>query len=74
MGSFLNFFKHLTTLPWQKSMVHEPIQQLLNADITLRDEMTRRWVQAKLDELSFVGLTVSRLRNILPPHSMLSCE
>ncbi|KFY18494.1 hypothetical protein V493_08562 [Pseudogymnoascus sp. VKM F-4281 (FW-2241)] len=38
-------------------MVYEPIEQLLNADVTLRDDMTRRWVRAKLDELSFVGLT-----------------
>ena len=39
-------------------MTVQPIEQLLNAPAADRDNLTRSWKEAKLAELSFVGLAV----------------
>ena len=49
----------ISVTPWQKSMTLDPLAQLLNAPEILRNEKTRDWKDAKLAELSFIGLTVT---------------
>ena len=46
-------------VPWP-SMI-KPMKSLLNADDTEKDGLTARWLDAKLDELRFVGITVGCL-------------
>ena len=39
--------------------MHDPVKYLLNAsDAQEADKLTERWVEAKLRELNYVGLTV----------------
>lgn len=53
----------LSKLPWQKVMTSEPIEQLLRAQPVTpgqrnQEERTNAWKDAKIAELSFLGLTV----------------
>ena len=48
----------LSHVPWQSFMTVEPIEQLVNAPIEQQNERTKAWKEAKLAELSFVGLAV----------------
>lgn len=50
--------RRLTFVPWQTSMTVQPIEQLLNAPAARQDEVIKAWTEAKLAELSFVGLAV----------------
>ena len=58
--------RNLSILPWQESMTLDPIRQVLSASAPNGDERTRAWRDAKLAELSYVGLTVSD-RNSMHP-------
>ncbi|KAK3708547.1 hypothetical protein LTR37_011442 [Vermiconidia calcicola] len=49
--------RNLSILPWQESMTLDPIRQVLSAPAPNEDERTRAWRDAKLAELSYVGLT-----------------
>jgi hypothetical protein len=51
-------FSHV---PWQSFMTVEPIEQLVNAPVEQQNERTRAWKEAKLEELSLVGLAVRTL-------------
>ena len=46
-------------LPWQESMALDPIRQLSNGAPQDQAERTRIWKDAKVAELSFLGLTVN---------------
>jgi hypothetical protein len=49
----------MSSLPKTKT-THDPIYSLLNAEEDKeRDELTQRWKDNKLQELSFVGIVVS---------------
>ena len=48
-------------VPWP-SMI-KPMRSLLNASDAEKDGLTARWLDAKLDELRFVGITVCGLRS-----------
>jgi hypothetical protein len=51
----------LAHVPWQSFITIEPIEQLVNAPVEQQNERTQAWKEAKLAELSFVGLAVSTL-------------
>ena len=48
----------LAHVPWQSFMIIEPIEQLVNAPVEQQNERTKAWKEAKLAELSLVGLAV----------------
>ncbi|KAF2092778.1 hypothetical protein NA57DRAFT_81927 [Rhizodiscina lignyota] len=58
MGLRSTVLQHTLSLPWQRSMTFDPIVQILNAATPIQEQKTRAWIDAKLGELSFVGLTV----------------
>ena len=45
-----------------------PMRSLLNASDVEKDGLTARWLDAKLDELRFVGITVRGLPPLILPH------
>ena len=44
------------------------MRSLPNANDAEKDGLTARWLDAKLDELRFVGITVRGLQPLILPH------
>ena len=63
MNMVLNWIRSLPwVLPWQKNMTYDPIDKFVKQpDNFIRRTLAREWREAKLAELSYVGITVRLL-------------
>ena len=72
IGVAFQIRKLLTILFATWPSMHDPIIYLLNAaDPKEADKLTEKWANGKLQELQYVGLSVSRIKRLIAHHSNL---